>query len=142
MCLAALYAGKAINISRTTAPHALSYPFTAYYGVKHGNAVSLTLTDFLKFNFNNISSAKVSFNLKERYKLIFQSFGVDSIVELEDKIKSMIDKVGLTIDLKRFNVTNKSDIDLILSNINSQRLSNNPVAVSINQIKQLLLSKI
>ena len=29
MCVAANLAGKAISISKTTAPHAVSYPFTA-----------------------------------------------------------------------------------------------------------------
>ena len=38
MSLAAMYSGKAINISRTTAPHALSYPFTSFYGINHGHA--------------------------------------------------------------------------------------------------------
>ena len=31
-------AGEAINISKTTAPHALSYPFTVYYKISHGHA--------------------------------------------------------------------------------------------------------
>ena len=39
MSKAANYAGKAIAISRTTAPHALSYPFTAHYGISHGQAL-------------------------------------------------------------------------------------------------------
>ena len=34
MCLATHYSGKAISISKTTAPHAISYPFTSYFGVK------------------------------------------------------------------------------------------------------------
>ena len=53
MCVAANYSGKAISISKTTAPHALSYPFTAHFGISHGHAVSLTLNDFLVFNFKN-----------------------------------------------------------------------------------------
>ena len=51
MCLAANLSGKAISISKTIAPHAVSYPFTSYYGISHGHAVSLTLEKFLKFNF-------------------------------------------------------------------------------------------
>ena len=46
MCIAANLSGEAINISRTTAPHALSYPFTALFGISHGHAVSLTINDF------------------------------------------------------------------------------------------------
>ena len=46
MLLAANLSGKAINISKTTAPHAVSYPFTSIYGINHGHAVSLTLEKF------------------------------------------------------------------------------------------------
>ncbi|MEO8666060.1 MAG: phosphonoacetaldehyde reductase, partial [Ignavibacteria bacterium] len=48
MSLAANLAGKAINITKTTAPHALSYSMTSYFGVPHGQAVSITLGEFLE----------------------------------------------------------------------------------------------
>ena len=48
MSLAANYAGKAINISKTTAPHAVSYPFTSLYNISHGHAVSLFFEKFFK----------------------------------------------------------------------------------------------
>ncbi|MFX1255629.1 MAG: phosphonoacetaldehyde reductase, partial [Promethearchaeota archaeon] len=43
-------AGKAINITRTTAPHAISYFLTSYYTIPHGQAVVVTLPSFLEFN--------------------------------------------------------------------------------------------
>jgi len=52
MALAANLSGKAISITKTTAPHALSYPFTAHFNISHGHAVSLTLNDFMKLTFN------------------------------------------------------------------------------------------
>ncbi len=45
--LAAYDAGRAINISKTTLAHALSYYMTAKYGVPHGVAVFLTLPSVL-----------------------------------------------------------------------------------------------
>ena len=33
MSIAAMLAGKAINISKTTAPHAVSYPFTSHFNM-------------------------------------------------------------------------------------------------------------
>ena len=59
MSVAALNAGKAINISRTTAPHALSYPFSSHYGIQHGHAVILTLPD--------LSSPRTSYMLSKIY---------------------------------------------------------------------------
>ena len=41
MAIASNLSGKAINISKTTAPHAVSYPFTSLFNVSHGHAVSL-----------------------------------------------------------------------------------------------------
>lgn len=37
----AYYAGRAIDITTTTAPHAFSYKFTSLYGIPHGHAVAL-----------------------------------------------------------------------------------------------------
>ena len=82
MHIAANLAGKAINISKTTAPHAVSYPFTSLYNISHGHAVSLTLEKFLKFNFINYKKASCNFDLNLRYKSIFNIFGVKNIIEL------------------------------------------------------------
>ena len=142
MSMAALNAGKAINISKTTAPHALSYPFTSYFGVKHGHAVSLTLSDFLKYNFKNLKYSNVSFNLQERFKVIFSIFKVHSINELEEKLKKIAANVGLTLELRDLNISKKSDISLILKNINAQRLANNPVEINISEIEKILISKL
>jgi len=43
MAEAAHLAGKAINISKTTAAHAVSYPLTVFYHISHGHAGALTL---------------------------------------------------------------------------------------------------
>ena len=69
MLIASNLAGKAINISKTTAPHAISYPFTSHFGISHGHAVSLTLNEFLKFNYKNMKLSKSNFDLKNRYKI-------------------------------------------------------------------------
>jgi len=39
--------GRAINISKTTAPHALSYYLTTHFGVPHGIAVASTIGHFI-----------------------------------------------------------------------------------------------
>ena len=53
MLLGANYAGKAINISKTTLPHAVSYPFTSQFNIACGHAVSLTINKFLNFIYFN-----------------------------------------------------------------------------------------
>ena len=63
MAIGANFSGKAINISKTALPHALSYPFSIIYGVPHGHAVSLTFNEFLKFNYFNIEKNSANFSL-------------------------------------------------------------------------------
>ena len=47
---AANLAGKAINIAKTTAPHAWSYGFSTNYDIPHGHAVWLTLPRIYKIH--------------------------------------------------------------------------------------------
>ena len=73
MLFAANYSGKAINISKTTVPHVISYPFTAMFGIDHGHAVSLFFEKFLKFNYIKSSDSSCDFDLTKRYNLIFKN---------------------------------------------------------------------
>jgi alcohol dehydrogenase class IV len=142
MSLAALYAGKAINISKTTAPHAISYPFTSFFGVKHGQAVSFTLCDCLNYNYANLKFSKTPFNLKSRFNTIFKIFKVNSEFDLISKLNSTIKNIGLSTDIKGFNVRKIDDVNLILSNINQERLDNNPIKIDIDFVKTILSKKI
>ena len=142
MSLAAFYAGKAINISKTTAPHAISYPFTSYFGVKHGQAVSYTLCDCLNFNYQNLKLSSASFDLNLRFNKLFDIFKVNSINDLDKKISQIIKNIGLSVSIKDFNITTEKDINLILSNINSERLANNPVKIDSEFVKSILVKKI
>ena len=65
MSIASNLAGKAISISKTTAPHATSYPFTSLFNISHGHAVSLFFEKFFKFNYDNKDKSDVSFDLKK-----------------------------------------------------------------------------
>ena len=76
MAIASNLAGKAINISKTTAPHAVSYPFTSLFNVSHGHAVGLFFEKFFSFNYENKDKSETSFDLKKRFDLIFNLFDV------------------------------------------------------------------
>ena len=141
MCLAANFSGKAISISKTTAPHALSYPFTSHFGINHGHAVSLTFNDFLKFNFENIQYADCNFNLKERYKILFNLTKTSNIKELDLFIKNIKKKANLESNLKKLKVDINKSLPLILKGVNLQRLSNNPIKLEISDLKFILKNK-
>ena len=141
MCIAANYSGRAISISKTTAPHALSYPFTAHYGISHGHAVSLTLNDFLKFNFENIEQSNCKFDLLKRYKKIFNVTKTSNISELNLFINRIKLRAGLENNFSKLGINLKSSFPKILSGIDDQRLSNNPIEITKSDIKNILLKK-
>ena len=139
MILAANLAGKAINISKTTAPHAVSYPFTSIYGISHGHAVSLTLEKFLYFNLINKKFSRSSFELDKRYKIIFDIFSVKNINELCKKIKFIKMNAGLEDNYKKLGIDIDNGIDKILNEVNLLRLKNNPIDLTKKNLKDLLL---
>ena len=138
MQLAANYAGKAICISKTTAPHAVSYPFSSYFNLGHGYAVSLTFNEFLKFNYEKAHKAKNSNILKKKFEKIFKftkSKNIYELVALIDELKNLIKfkkkLSSLSIDLNK-------NISKILKGINVKRLKNNPIELNVDDIKKIL----
>ncbi|MDB9795956.1 iron-containing alcohol dehydrogenase [Pelagibacteraceae bacterium] len=135
MQLGANLAGKAINISKTIAPHAISYPFTSMYGVPHGHAVSLSINKILKFNyFNQNKILDSNFNLKRRYKLVFEITNTQNIYELDDYINLLKQKANLTQNFVKLGINIDRDISKILDGVNEQRLKNNPVKLKVKDI--------
>jgi len=141
MCLAANLSGKAISISKTTAPHAVSYPFTAHFGINHGHAVSLTFNNFLKFNFNNIKYADCDFSLKKRYDILFNLSKTSNINELDLFIENLKQKANLESNFKKLNIDIKKSMSLILKGVNLQRLSNNPINLKVTDLKSILFEE-
>ena len=54
--LCANYAGKAICITQTTAPHAFSYKITSRFGLPHGHAVAVSMQEIWKWMLDNTSA--------------------------------------------------------------------------------------
>lgn len=140
MCLASNLAGEAINISKTTAPHAVSYPFTSLYGISHGHAVSLTLNKFLKFNFNNIKNANCNFNLKKRFHIMFELSKTKDLESFDRFINNLKKKTNLKSNFTELGLNIEKDYEKIISKVNSQRLLNNPVELKKEQLKEIIIS--
>ena len=138
MSLAAYYSGKAISISKTTAPHAVSYPFTSFFGISHGHAVSLTLEKFLKFNYLNQSNSTCNFDLKKRYSDIFKILNVNNIFELESYLKNLKKIAQLEQSFKKLKINLNRDFSKIASGVNLLRLKNNPVPLNKKDLQIIL----
>ena len=138
MSIASNLAGKAISISKTTAPHAASYPFTSLYNISHGHAVSLFFEKFFKFNYDNIDKSETSFDLKKRFDLIFNLFDVQDINGFNSKISLIKKSANLEDDLTKFNIDIIKSSEEVLKGINLLRLGNNPVKIDGKDILNII----
>ena len=138
MSIASNLAGKAISISKTTAPHAASYPFTSLFNISHGHAVSLFFEKFFKFNYDNVDKSETSFDLKKRFDLIFNLFDVQDINGFNSKISLIKKSTNLEDDLTKFNIDIIKSSEDVLKGINLLRLGNNPVKIDGKDILNII----
>lgn len=119
MLIASNFAGKAINITTTTAPHAMSYKLTSLYGIPHGHAVALCLPKVWRYmnNFDNIAKA-LGENNSEKAVLFFEKL-------LND------------LEILPPRNANANDLDTLTNSVNIKRLKNNPVKLDAIVIKKL-----
>lgn len=118
-------AGKAINITRTTVPHALSYTLTSKYGYPHGHAVALTFPFFLKYNLDGCELAYRGNNY-ENY--VAKMHRLRSLLKVGNKpftvMKEYLHRLGLDFDPNR-------DFDdlAVVHGLNLERAGNTPIAI-------------
>ena len=124
MLWASHLAGKAINITRTTGPHALSYFLTANFGVPHGQAVALFLPLFFLYNEPDTGLLKV--------------LGCETTYEAKEKIEKTMSEAGLATRLSELGINKKEIIHSLLDNVNEERFANNPVPFNKEKLERLI----
>lgn len=144
MLLAAHLAGQAINITRTTAPHALSYILTSAFGVAHGQAVALWLPAFFIINadYQNrpLNDPRGKAHLDMVFTTLFMLFKVKTAHEFVQRFNQMLTDTGLSLVLDELGIDGRKHAQLIIDNVNLERLSNNPVAISAADLYQVIIA--
>jgi len=136
---ASFYAGKSINITKTTAPHAFSYPFTTYYNFPHGHAVALTFPFFMQFNY--VENEKQWNGTQElhihhqKMDNLYQRLGFKNPTDASLGMRKFIQHIGLS-----FQLPNSFDADVIARNVNAARVANNPAKIFPQDIIQVINS--
>ena len=141
MLIASNLAGKAISISKTVAPHAISYPFSSIFNLSHGHAVSLFFENFMKFNFDNLEKSETTFNMKTRFDLIFKLFKTKNIFEFNNQLSLLKKKAKLEDDLIKLNININKNTKYIIKGVNLLRLTNNPVKINKKNIIGIIKKK-
>jgi len=136
---AAFLAGKAINITKTTASHAVSYAFSTYYDIPHGHAVALSLPFFFEFNSKvtdaNCNDKRGSDAVKERLKKIMEILEMNS-GNVKEGLTTFFKTLNINIDI--LSLIPDFNSEIIFKNINLERLKNNPAKVTENTISNFL----
>ncbi|MFV2066208.1 MAG: phosphonoacetaldehyde reductase [Pirellulales bacterium] len=144
MSEAAHLAGQAINISRTTASHALSYAITMQYGVPHGFAVALTLVPLLRYNAQLTDSDCIdprgSDHVRQRIGQLLAICQCSDVEAACDTLRALIEQVGGLVHLAQIGAASDVAIEHLARQVNAQRLSNNPRRLDENTLRQLLTS--
>lgn len=126
MMEAANWAGKAINITQTTAGHAMCYKLTSLYGYAHGHSAALcngVLWPYM-VEYGNLSSI---------FDELAACFGKNSAAEGAKVFIDIIRKLDMEIP----KITSEQTLNELAESVNPVRLKNNPVKLDADVIKEL-----
>lgn len=135
MLLAANTAGKAINITQTTAGHAMCYKITSLFGCAHGHAAALcdrVLYPWMLENTEKCSDPRGEEYLKRTLDEIGQALGCEGAQEGAEKFKIIFAELGLEVPTSTAN-----QFELLKTSVNPVRLKNHPIALDIDTIDGL-----
>lgn len=128
-------AGKAINITQTTAAHAMSYKLTSLYGIAHGHAVALTLPYVWEYMINNTDKCidpRGKDYLNDAFNELANIFECNSPQMCCNKLKEVFNNFDLPIP-----ESTNEELDMLTSSVNPDRLRNNPVELDKQTITDI-----
>ncbi|MCH5316897.1 MAG: phosphonoacetaldehyde reductase [Eubacterium sp.] len=138
MLWAAFTAGEAINITGTTAGHAMCYKLTGLYNFAHGHAAALGVSKLWHYTVEHTDTcidprgeAYVCGMLKELSTL----FGCESAEQGAEKFQKLLD----SLDLPKPKA-GENDIEILTKSVDPAKLKSNPVSLNENVIKELYKS--
>ncbi len=136
MLKAANVAGKAINITQTTAGHAMCYKLTSLYGIAHGHAAILCVPALWEYMSNHLERCIDSRGrdyLHATFDQIADAMGCNCVSEAIKTLRKMIVMLELNVpDMK-----NTDDFEVLKNSVNPVRLKNNPIELNNNIIDKI-----
>ena len=134
---AANFAGRAINITQTTAPHAMSYKITSMFGLPHGHAVAICLPEvwhYMEGHLDRCIDDRGGVYLKQVFVNIAQELDCLSVQDAIQKFREML----MELQIGGARSSNKeNDIEIMTQSVNPIRLKNNPVELSEEVIRMI-----
>jgi len=135
MLMAANYAGKAINITQTTAGHAMCYKLTSLYGISHGHATALCdnqLWPYMLEHLDNCIDKRGREYLLDMFDRLGKAIGGNNAAEGAQIFRSIVESLQLDIPS-----ATEEEIRLLKTSVNPVRLKNNPVGLTEDGIEKM-----
>lgn len=135
MLKAANLAGRAINITQTTAGHAMCYKITSLFGCAHGHAAMMCNRRLFSWMFEHIDKCvdkRGQEQLKKAFQMIGEAIGYQSVEAAADYVERVYEELKLIVP-----IPNKNQFDVLCGSVNDDRLKNNPIRLDKDDIRIL-----
>ena len=135
MLLAANTAGKAINITQTTAGHAMCYKITSLFGCAHGHAAALcdrVLFPWMVKNVDKCTDPRGVEYLTRILTEIGQAMGCENAAAGAEKLEKIFKSLELEVP-----TATGEQFELLKTSVNPVRLKNHPIAIDVDTIDRL-----
>lgn len=135
MLMAANIAGKAINITQTTAGHAMCYKLTSLFGIAHGHAAAIcnrVLFPWMLENTDKCIDPRGKVQVEGALQGIASAMGCKEARDAADLLNNIVNKLELSIP-----EATEEQLDVLSHSVNPVRLKNFPIAIDEETIKDL-----
>ncbi|MBQ2699773.1 MAG: iron-containing alcohol dehydrogenase [Clostridia bacterium] len=119
MLKASYLCGQSIQLTRTTAPHAMSYALAKGYDIAHGHAVGLTLPWVWRAMAAHPQMQQVLAALEK-------------LTGGPDALESLMHRLGLEAPQ-----VSEKDLDTLAASVNPLRMSNHPVSLTSQELRHI-----
>ena len=129
MLVAANLAGRAINITQTTAGHAMCYKLTSMYGIAHGHAAALcvsALWPYMVSHTDLCADSRGKAYLDKTLSDLAEIMGCSSAMGASERFDAILERLGLG----RPEADSSADFDVLKASVNPVRMKNNPVRLT------------
>lgn len=147
MSLGSHLAGRAIQLTKTTAVHAVSYPMTSYFKIPHGHACGVILPTM--FEFVSMVTAEDCLDprgreyVAETLNEIALLLGVANASCVPNRLQKLFHDVGLERNHDSLGIKSKRDLDIIIRNgFNPERVKNNPRNLTKESLRGILIKSL
>lgn len=136
MMIASNFAGKAINITQTTAAHAMGYKITTHFGIPHGHAVALVMPFVWKYLDKNCAKTFDKRGFKHLRKTLDELNDLFGATNTNEAIKIFVNIMQKYQMIRPLDVK-ENELDQFAKSVNLTRLKNYPIELSYEDIKSI-----